>query len=275
MIMAKVVKAGGKLALVLPDAVSRALGLAEGDEVALHELGSGAYAITRKGEQIGREVDEQTEGVLDDSSLRVLRKLESIRFEMRTPKKVGEVMSAAERQVLDALVENKVIGFFKSAKYKDGVYNIPKDIYELVRAGGKKSANVAPAASAAEPATAAAASSSAAYDNPEESLEKLGYAIVEREHEAKQLSENLNPQIKSGELMGVRGFDRRFYLARKGFYLAVSERLEKALRGKKNRTVAEIAKDAKVKEDECAVVLNLMREEGEVLEKKRGTYELA
>jgi antitoxin component of MazEF toxin-antitoxin module len=271
--MAKIVKAGGKLALVLPDAVGRALELAEGDELALHELGSGAYAITRKGARIGREVDEQetgagaTKGGLDDEALRVLRKLESIRFEMRTPKKVGEVMTNAERHVLDALVENKVIGFFKSAKYKEGVYNIPKDIYELVRGSGKKDN--------AAPVTAAGASSSAAYDNPEESLEKLGYAIVEREQDAKLLSERLNPQIKSGELMGVRGFDRRFYLARKGFYVAVSERLEKALRGKKSRTVPEIAHDAKVKEDECAVVLNLMREEGEVLEKKRGTYELA
>ncbi|MDO8339923.1 MAG: hypothetical protein Q7T16_04675 [Candidatus Burarchaeum sp.] len=264
--MAKVAKVGGKLALVLPDSVSGEMGLKEGDELALHELSAGAYAITRKGAQIGREVDEQAgegaaKGGLDDAALRVLRKLESIRFEQRTPKQVGEIMTSAERQVLDALVENKIIGFFKSAKYKDGVYNIPKDIYELVRGGGKKVVAEVPASSA--------------YTNPEESLEKLGYTIVEREQDAKMLSEKLNPQIKSGELMGVRGFDSRFYLARKGFYIAISERLEKAMRGKKNRTAAEIAKDAKVKEDECSVVLNLMREEGEVLEKKRGTYELA
>jgi len=71
--MAKVVKVGGKLALVLPDSVSSGLELKEGDELALHELGSGAYAITRKGAQIGREVGEEKEKQELDASGKILQ----------------------------------------------------------------------------------------------------------------------------------------------------------------------------------------------------------
>ncbi|VVC03099.1 Uncharacterised protein [Candidatus Burarchaeum australiense] len=273
--MAKVVKAGGHLALVLPDAAGKELGLKEGDELAFYELRPGVYAVARRGEEIAREVSEEAEreeGSLNGDEIAVVRKLESVNFVERTPKKVAELLTSAEKRILDSLVERKFVGFFKSAKYKEGVYNIPKEIYELVRKGGK-AGQAGP--SAGNAAAGGRAASAAEAGNPEEALEKYGYAIVEREDEAKALSERLNPQIKSGELMGVRGFDKRFYLARKGFYVAVSERIEKSLRGKKARTSLEIARDAKVKEDECAVVLNLMREQGDVLEKKRGTYELA
>ena len=191
-----------------------------------------------------------------------MRKLESVNFKDRTPRRIGELLGAGEKQVLDVLVRRRAITLFRSAKYREGVYNIPKRIYELARGRGKVQESAVPRAAASS-------------IDPESALEKKGYAIVERESDVKRLSEKLYKQVKRGEIMGVRGFDRRFYLARRGFYLALSERIEKAMKGRKARGMPEIAKDAKIKEQECAVVLNLMREEGDVLEKKRGTYALA
>ena len=264
--MARVIKAGEGLALELPEKVRRELGLGGGEELALYELRPGLYVIGRKGEELAREVAERKEGELGEGEIGVVRKLESVKFSDRTPRRVAELLSAAERRVLDALLQNKAITLFKSAKYRDGVYNIPRRIYELAK--GKEGSGSAEEAGGG-PKRAAAAG------DPEDALARIGYAIVERERDVKRISDNLQKQVKSGELMGVRGFDKRFYLARKGFYVALSERVERAMRGKKARSVEEIARDAKINEEECAVVLNLMREEGEVLEKKRGTYELA
>jgi len=263
--MAKITRAGGRLALELPEKLVRELGLSEGGEISFYELRKGVYVLAKKDEKILGEIAEEISVAIGEKELAVVKKLEAIRFDQRTPKKVGEALSDAEKRVLDALVSSKVIEFFKSAKYKEGVYSIPRDIYKIAR--GEK-----PEEAAAKPA---AASAKASFSNPEEALERAGYVIVEREGEAKALSERLGQQIKKGEIMGVRGFDKRFYLARKGFYVSASERIEKAMKGGKDRRVEDIAKDAKLKNDECEAVLNIMREEGEVVEKKRGTYALA
>ncbi len=152
------------------------------------------------------------------------------------------------------------------------MYNIPKRIYELARAvKGEKREKMEKAEEKKQERKPAAVDS----DDPEQILEQRGYLIVERERDVKAISDRLYRKVKNGEIMGVRGFDKRFYLARKGFYSALSERIERTMKGKKAQSVREIAEQAKVKEDECAVVLNLMREEGEVLEKKKGVYQLA
>jgi len=263
--MAKITRAGGKLALELPDKLVRELGLSEGGELSLYELRQGVYFLTKKGERILGEVLENASAVLGEKELAVLKKLESIKFEQRTPKKVEEMMNDAERKILASLISNKIITFFKSAKYKDGVYNIPQNIYKIAKGIGGEKEKIPEAVPHSRPVPS----------DPEEALELVGYVIVEREGEAKELSERLAPQIKKGEIMGVRGFDKRFYLARKGFYVSSSERISKAMRGGKDKGVEEIAKEAKLKPDECEAVLNIMREEGEVVEKKRGTYALA
>lgn len=258
----------------LPDKLVRELGLAEGSELSLYELRQGVYFLTKKGERILGEVAEAATSALGEKELAVLKKLESIKFDQRTPKKVGEMMNDGEKRILDVLVNNNVIGFFKSAKYKEGVYSIPQNVYKIAKGIGGETGKVEAPEPAARPASASARAAPTP-SNPEEALELIGYVIVEREGDAKALSERLAPQIKKGEIMGVRGFDKRFYLARKGFYVSSSERISKAMRGGKDKTVEEIAKEAKLKLDECEAVLNIMREEGEVVEKKRGTYALA
>ncbi|RLG19941.1 hypothetical protein DRN67_01320 [Candidatus Micrarchaeota archaeon] len=269
--MAKVVKSDGKLALGLPEQIVQRLKLKENDELALSELRPGGYIISKKGEQILSEVREE-KGELGEKELGVVRKLESVKFSERTPRRISELLSSAEKRVLDGLVENGIIKLFRSVKYREGVYNIPKRIYELARAvKGEKREKMEKAEEKKQERKPAAVDS----DDPEQILEQRGYLIVERERDVKAISDRLYRKVKNGEIMGVRGFDKRFYLARKGFYSALSERIERAMKGKKAQSVREIAEQAKVKEDECAVVLNLMREEGEVLEKKKGVYQLA
>lgn len=263
----------------LPEKIVRELGLAEGSELSLYELRQGVYFLTRKGERILGDVSEGglergSAPSIGEKELAVLRKLEAIKFDQRTPKKVGEMMNEGEKKILDLLVNNNIVGFFKSAKYKEGVYSIPQNVYKIAKGIGVETGKAEAPEPAARPAVASARASQVP-SNPEEALELIGYVIVEREGDAQMLSGRLAPQIKKGEIMGVRGFDKRFYLARKGFYVSSSERISKVMRGGKDKSVEEIAKEAKLKNEECEAVLNIMREEGEVVEKKRGTYALA
>jgi bifunctional DNA-binding transcriptional regulator/antitoxin component of YhaV-PrlF toxin-antitoxin module len=99
-----------------------------------------------------------------------------------------------------------------------------------------------------------------------------GYRIIENELEARNLSKRFEREIKSGLIKGVRGFDKRFYVVSMDFYGALSEKILAALEGE--TTVKEISEKTGENEAACTAVLQVMKEEGDVIEKKRGVFRL-
>ncbi len=104
-------------------------------------------------------------------------------------------------------------------------------------------------------------------------IEKEGLAVIENEAEAKRVSSVFEKDIKEGRVLGVRGFDKKYYVMSSEFYSSVSSKVEKAL-SSKDLPAQEIALEAKIDEKHAIAALQLMRENGEVIEKKRGVYAL-
>jgi len=228
------------------------------DAVEIFPLRDGAYLLAVKG-----AIDRARASLaLSGEEKALLKKLLAIRFERRTPDEVAKALLAKEKPVLLALVEKKAVTVFRSEKYPNGVYNVSDAIYGQAREGEAALAGRAPAAPQA--------SSQPARGDP---LAK-GYLVLENEGEARYLSNTLADRIKSGEVSGLRAFDRKYYFIKKAFASQWQPKIAASLE-KDDKTAEELAKEIGLETDGCRALLLHMGEAGELLEKSKGKFALA
>jgi hypothetical protein len=104
----------------------------------------------------------------------------------------------------------------------------------------------------------------------EKTLEKDGFMVVDEEG-AKAVSSAVEQQIKQGTVAGVRGFDKRYYIVSRWFYDKMAEKIRVAAAGKEAQA-SEIASAVHTSEDATLAVLQVMKEKGDALEKRRGMF---
>ncbi len=260
----KVEKKGNDLVLVIPRELAGRF--SEGEEVATFELSPTMVLLVKRGalDELAARFTAPAAPArpaapsFSDEEIELLRKLESFKFEERIPYNVHKGLGEKERKLLESLVKRGVVTVFKGGKYaKTGVYNIPSQYYSLVKKEG------------AAPATPGPTRGETGIAH----LEKYGYVVIESEGEAKQLSLSLEKRIKSGEIMGTRGFDKTFYVATRTFYNELAEKVRALLRAG-DKSIDELSWKLGVRNDMARVALELMNQEGEVIEKKKGVYSL-
>ncbi|MFA4946228.1 MAG: hypothetical protein WC607_01660 [Candidatus Micrarchaeia archaeon] len=100
---------------------------------------------------------------------------------------------------------------------------------------------------------------------------RAGYAVLNSEGEAKQLSDELEQFIKNGQVVGVRGFDKRFYVVSREFLERHSSAVLGALKEPNTARVA--AAQAKMAFDAFNAALVVLKEQGEIIEKKKGVFQ--
>ncbi|HSB47538.1 MAG TPA: hypothetical protein VLD37_05980 [Candidatus Bilamarchaeum sp.] len=228
--------------------------MASCEEVEIFQLREGYYLLSVPLGK-GATAPPREKGQVSEEERAVLRKLLSIRFENRTPAYVGKALSGSELEVLRELEQRRLVNVFRGNKYKDGVYNINDSIYPLLAKGAEQ------AAPQAHPSDAAGSLSS---------LNSRGFAIISDKREALALSEQLSSEIKSGTVVGIKGFDGKFYLVTKNYLSTAARAIEAAL--KEEMDALAIASAAKLEPDGCMAVLRLLAENGEIIEKKRGVF---
>ena len=275
----KVIRQGENLAIVVPKEFA---GIKEGDRLELIEAKPGIYTLVNTevlvkveakpgahapvGEALVKvpSKPEAKGPAISPEELRLLRKLDEIKYDQRIPARVQKLLSEGERKILDGMVRKNFISVYRGKKYEQtGVYDIPREVYVLLRK--KETANPGPPEQVSEKV-------SLSWD---EHLGKYGYVILGNEGEAKLVSERLEPEIKAGEIMGTRGFDKKYYIAQRKFYDVWNSRIRTLLRARREATEGEVCGALGMSEVACRVALELMREEGEVIEKKKGAYALA
>ncbi len=220
-------------------------------EVEVYPIKNGFYVIApaeeKKGEAGKKENEEEIK--LDEDEVALLRKLNAIKFEQRIPDQVRKGLTVRERAALKKLIEKKYIIVLKGKKYKQGVYNIPQRVYEEFRSAPLPDVPV----------------------NSIEHLNAYGYMIAENEERAKQAGQSLAEEIKGGKVMGVRGFDRKFYVATTNFFKKYHELVLNAVPDE-GAGYKEIAEKCNMEENACSVILMLMSESGELIEKRKGNF---
>ncbi len=102
-------------------------------------------------------------------------------------------------------------------------------------------------------------------------LRQAGFLVLESEFDAKRFSEQNANSIKSGEIMGLRGFDKKFYLLTLEYYNVLAPRIVDAL--KEGATpLSTIVRATKASEPATQAVLLQLKERGDVIEKKKGVF---
>ncbi|VVB67913.1 Uncharacterised protein [Candidatus Norongarragalina meridionalis] len=159
----------------------------------------------------------------------------------------------------------------KTAAVQEGddyeFFEIQKGVFALV--GKKELASKLPAG--AMPSASAQAAAAPAQNPQLAALEKTGFLVVETELEAKRLSKELEPQVKGHSVLGVRGFDKKYYIATRAFLAEAGERVQKALL-KGELTLGQTCVATKMNQDACVAALSILKEEGEIFEKRKGYY---
>ncbi|MBI5224868.1 hypothetical protein HY989_03280 [Candidatus Micrarchaeota archaeon] len=108
---------------------------------------------------------------------------------------------------------------------------------------------------------------------PEKLIVSRGFAVISSEDEARRISKLLEKEIKTNEVMGVRGFDKKFYIVSSQYYSANSTKILKAI-GSKEMSLSDIAVACKLDERGCNACLVLLKEQGDLIEKRKGVFKL-
>ena len=237
------------------------------DALELFMLKEGYYLISVPlGANAPQPMQGEAKGRVSDAEIAVMKKLLSIRFENRTPEYVGKALSETEMGILQGLEQKGMVNVFRGTKYKDGVYNISDHIYPLLQKGQAQGAK-----GAAEEKPQAQAERSAPPVSPTGAmLHSQGFIIIQDKREAMMLSESLGPQMKTGAVVGVKGFDGKFYVVTREYYSKARALIEALL--KDQMDAPSVASAAKLDPEGCLAVLRLMAENGDIIEKKKGVF---
>jgi hypothetical protein len=170
---------------------------------------------------------------------------------------VAKELSEQDMFVLRELERKGFVNVFKGQKYKDGVDNISDSIYPLLSQSGQKPAGAVPAAAPSYPGVSSM-------------LSTRGFIIINDKNEARSLSEQLASEMKSGAVVGVKGFDGKFYAVTRVYFTKTQAAIAAVM--KEPMDADSIAAATKLDPEGCRAVLRLMAENGDLIEKKRGIF---
>src|SRR3989338_5255812 len=100
-----------------------------------------------------------------------------------------------------------------------------------------------------------------------------GYAVVEDHTEVQNLTSQLKMQNKDQDVIGVRGFDKRYYIISKEKLRDTESAISKIMDSEKN--FSELLNSSGLEEDLLRTAIEVMREEGSVIEKRKNVYVMA
>ncbi|MGB9703346.1 MAG: hypothetical protein ACP5HJ_01855 [Candidatus Micrarchaeia archaeon] len=221
--------------------------------------------ILEKEEEIKEEIKEDKEKkyfVPNQEELEVLKKLDQIKYNERTKEEIEKRFSKREKEILDNLLKRKVIEMRKSNGKE--LYSINLSIYNrfLLRKKGIKIGKGGEVVKV-----------NMESDALIETLEKEGYIVLSTEEEANEVSKKLENDIRMGNVIGTRGFDKKYYVVLFSFFTKESQKIIELLK-KGEATLQEICQKLNYKEEKAKAILALLLEKGEIIEKKKNLFQL-
>ena len=237
--MPRVELRGRELWVLIPEDIASALALDEGNAVSFEMLDKELAGI-RKSHAV--EGDELT----------VLKKLNDIKFAERTKEKVRSVLVDEEQRLLGKLVKKGAVQFYEGGKYKDrGVYSISKDYYTFLTTGKKPTGNII-----------------------EKVFGQRKYLVTESKERAREVMLQLDKEVKEGNVVSVMGFNKKIYITTKEVLDSVGSKVVAALEGGE-MGIDKITEMCGDEGELIRTVLEVLRESGDVIEKRDGVYALA
>ena len=279
-------KLNNKLVLNVPFEVISTLKIADGDEVDFLKFKENSFLFAKKSDIVGIMTGEKTAkspsaaepfafaGEISEDELKLLKKLDTIRYNERTKAKVTGMLNQEEKAVLQRLLKRRAVTLFQKSPDQEPKFGISKGVYDQFLFGKREKAGApspAPIQQAPQPKKW-----EVSLKGEETNLSKLeaeGYLVLSNEAEATALSTALEDSIKRGAVLGTRAFNRKFYVVMRSFMTRNAPKIIKAL-DKKTMNITEISKTCGMAEDAARAILYMMSESGEISEVRRDNFKL-
>ena len=289
--MPKVYKVNNKLAIYLPNEVVSALGIIDGEEVDFLKYKDKYFIFAKKSDIADsilskREPAQQSakahEGKqISPAELAILKKLDTLRYGQRTKSRVNDMLDQDEKATLQALLKKRYISLFKKSSDPEPLYGIEKEIYDAflmrknVMAQKSRAAPQAFQASRAKFDYATSAQAASATDSDAiELLHKQGFIVLSSETEAANVSAALEDSIHHGLILGTRAFNKKFYVATRGYITKNTSAILNIIR-QKSMNVKDIANETGLEENGVRAILYILAENGEATELRKDIFKSA
>ncbi|MGB9732313.1 MAG: hypothetical protein ACP5P2_02805 [Candidatus Micrarchaeia archaeon] len=264
----------GKYIIYLPYDVVSALKLKEDDELDFFKFGENSFLMAKKEDiaaLLSRSAPKSEEkDRLSEEEISVLKKLDTIKYSMRSKQNVEKLLSNDEKRILSGLIKKNVVKLFSS----DGkeLYSISKNVYDRFLMRKKENVAKEEGTTAISPKKEIEARYS--LENKDvKRLEEKGYIVLQTEAEAAGISIALEDSIKQGLVLGTRSFNKKFYIVLRSFFEKYAPQVVKILSGGEAK-VEDLARMLGIEEEAVRGILCLLAESGDVSEKKKDLFVL-
>jgi len=103
-----------------------------------------------------------------------------------------------------------------------------------------------------------------------EDVYNRGYIIFENEYQTKKFVEQYKEDIKKQKLVGIKGFDNKFYIFSSTYYIDLKNKILKSIT--ENTSIEELATSTIENTDIIRGVIELLKEDGVIFEKTKDFF---
>lgn len=267
------------------------VGFREGDNYYVINLDRGVIALVKKSDfknvlkqkvrdSLGSDYNTMRDFGLTNEQIKVIDKIIGVRFQERTKTNISTNLSEQENAILEDLIKSNTIKLYDQGKYSETpVYSVTPDLFKYV----KTSLNTKPEnKSFQKPQTQAQQQqpkqqikTSSDLNALVEKMNKEGFIVAENDNEAKMLSESLSQKIKSGKVLGIKGFDSQYYIFTSDFFDRANSKISICFsRNDGKCSLKEISEITGLNDKICKGILMFLLEKGDVIEKSNSTYQM-
>ena len=108
---------------------------------------------------------------------------------------------------------------------------------------------------------------------PDSSLEKDGFEVVRAESRARLLGEQFRQELKEGDVKGIKSFDGNYYFMNRERYEEAAAKMNGFFAGQQQAGLDEICAGTGLENAVARAVLEFLKEEGSLIEKRKGFYQ--
>ncbi|MAG18060.1 MAG: hypothetical protein CL944_01140 [Candidatus Diapherotrites archaeon] len=206
------------------------------------------YELTKAKDGLWVLIEGNENSVINDTEQKIIELLKKLSLSERVEGNFEKNLNPEGLARFNQLLKDGKIEKFKlNESYKKAVYRLPEQ-------GEKK------------------------YDNKEKeiqeyALENDGFLVVKNEQRAKALSNELQGQIKDGKIKGTRAFTGEFYIIENDLLVSTEKQALKELRVHKTSDLDTLSKNTKLTNTLLRIGLEFLKEDGQVIEKKKNHYQ--
>jgi len=276
----RVVEKGSEIALLVPKNRFKELGLDKNSFYEISRARQNIWVLVKSEKPRENPLDKRIFSLIRERSLKE-------RVEKRFESFLTEEEQARFKELLK---EGEIVAFKLSPKYKRAVYKSREEIEKgRTKEAGEERAIETEKGRTKEPESRTPRETGAGKGNPKKkesefpnakekavdqySLEKDGFLVCKNVHKAKMLSEKFKKEIEQGKIRGIKGFDGFFYIAEGALYSKHKGKVLGLIAAENGIGSAKIAEKAGIGKLLAKIVCELLKDEGEIIEKRKDKYQ--